>query len=283
MKILFKNFRKKAGGIRYETANDALRTFAAVGYPKVGNTWLRMTLGKYLQEIYNLQDLPLMDSAEFPVLAAAGCKSIGEFTHYPLEWTTQKDSDLTLENVVRPFCNQRIVLLVRHPLDVLVSQYMQERYMVKGTSFSGSLTDFIEDPVFGLNKFLNFYRFWTQAEGIVSSIHFWRYEDARSGPAQSLEKLLRCLGEDIDATAIARAVDFASFDNLKAMEQSGQQDIVYKSSGLFVFGSAPKDDPNSMHVRKGVVGGYKDELAPEDAARFEAQIRSEMPLIYGYT
>jgi hypothetical protein len=160
---------------------------------------------------------------------------------------------------------------------------MQERYRNKSTPFSGTLLDFIEHPVYGLEKFFKYYKLWANSDELIPNLHLWRYEDAKENPVETLEKLLGFLGEQINIDAVTEAVNFASFDNLKAMEQSGNRDIVYKSSGLFVFGSEPNADPNALHVRKGVVGGYKDELAPEDAARFEAQIRSEMPLIYGYT
>lgn len=128
MKHFFSRLIGASGEPKYETKNDDRKTFSAVGYPKVGNTWLRITLGRYLQTVYGLTEMPLMDSAEFPDLASAGCKTIGEFTHSPLEWTSQCESDLTYESVVLPFHGQRVVLLVRHPLDVLVSQYMQERF-----------------------------------------------------------------------------------------------------------------------------------------------------------
>lgn len=281
MRSFLDRLKGKTAAAKYETANDKLRTFAAVGYPKVGNTWLRITLGRYLQRVYGLSEMPLMDSAEFPLLASAGCKAIGEFTHFPLEWTSQRESDLTSENVVLPFRRQRVVLLVRHPLDVLVSQYMQERFRNKVTPFSGSLLDFIEHPVFGIGKLIRFYRLWADARKDVPDLHVWRYEVARLRPADSLAEVLRFLGEEVKADALGEAVDFASFENLSTMERSGKRDIVYKSSGLFVFGSEADGNPNAMHVRKGVVGGYRDELTPEDAARFEARVRSEMPPLFG--
>lgn len=282
MKHFFSRFMGAGDAPKYETANDNLRTFAAVGYPKAGNTWLRITLGRYLQTVYGLIEMPLMDSAEFPNLASAGCKTIGEFTHFPLEWTSQCESDLTYASVVSPFRGQRVVLLLRHPLDVLVSQYMQERFRNKTTPFAGSLQEFIEHPVFGIGKLIKFYRLWADAFNDVPDLHIWRYEDARRKPVDSFVELLTFLGEVVRAHAIDEAVDYASFENLSAIERSGKRDIVYKSSGLYVFGSEVGGDSNAMHVRKGKVGGYKEELSPEMAAQLEARVRSEMPEFFGY-
>lgn len=283
MRSLWNCLKAGSSAQKYETPCDGLRTFVGVGYPKVGNTWLRITLGKYLQKVYRLSDMPLMDIAEFPLLASAGCKAVGEFTHFPLDWTSQRADDLSAKNVVLPFRNQRVVLLVRNPLDVLVSQYMQERFRNEVAPFSGSLVDFIEHPVFGIDKLVKFYRLWAAAHDVVAAMYIWRYEDARSEPVVYFKKLLQFLGEPIQVDALGESVEFASFENLSAMERTGKTDIVYKSSGLYVFGSVADGNPNAMHVRKGQVGGYRDELPSEDAARFEARVRSGMPSLFGYS
>lgn len=269
--------------MKSESLSGNLMTFAAIGYPKVGNTWLRITLGRYLQNLYHLKEMPLMDSAEFSLLASAGSKTIGEFTHHPLEWTVQRESDLTFKNTIKPFCGQRIVLLVRHPLDTLVSQFMQERFRNNVSPYAGDLNTFIEDPIFGLSKLIKFYCLWANADHDVADMHIWRYEDAHSSPAKALLNLLQFLGEDVNSDALDEAVAYASFNNLSAIERSGNRNIVYKSSGLYVFGSDSSVNPNAMHVRKGQVYGYKYELPTEIIERHEARVRAEMPAIFGYS
>ena len=46
----------------------------------------------------------------------------------------------------------------------------------------------------------------------------------------------------------------------------------------------PKDpaDPRSFKTRKGAVGGWREELGPEAAARIEAWLRARGPLPFGY-
>lgn len=266
-----------------QPSEKIIRNFVAVGYPKVGNTWLRITLGRYLYKRYELSEMPLMDPAEFQLLWKTGCHAIGDFTHHPLEWTIQTAHDLTHDNVAGTFQKDRVLLLARNPLDTLVSLYMHERYRNERAPFTGSLEEFIEHPVFGLEKLLKFYRIWLEGKNDVADFYLWRYEDARQDPLGSFERLLGFLGEEVDPTALHDAVEFASFENLKALEASGRKDIVFKSSGFYVFGSNPTDNPNARHIRKGQIAGYKNELAPNVVAELEQRVNAEMPAFFGYS
>src|SRR5262249_44540364 len=149
--------------------------------PKVGNTWLRVTLGRYVQKLAGLPDLPLFEPGDSQRLSkAVGSAGAGYFTHAPLEWTTQTASELSYENVVRPFREQKVILLVRHPLDAVVSHYMHKSYKIEGgRRFTGSLDDFVEDQILGLDKLLRFYEIWRGGRGEVRACLLWRYEDAR--------------------------------------------------------------------------------------------------------
>lgn len=256
-------------------------TFVAVGYPKVGNTWLRMTLGRYLYEHYQLAEMPLMDSPEFRILVNAGCRAVGHFTHAPLEWENQTSSDLNIDNVVAPFRKMRVILLVRHPLDIIVSLYMQKRFRDAERPYCETIVDFINNPVFGLDKLLQFYRIWMLGKDNVRGFTLWRYEDAIDQPFAEFLKLLEFLGEDVDKTSASRAVEFASFDNMKALELSGNQPR-YKSSGYKIFATGDPSNPNALHVRKGKPGGYCEEIPPDILPEIERRVASGMPEFYGY-
>lgn len=285
MRNWLKSLRKSCDTKQKEIlpGNDILRNFVAVGYPKVGNTWLRITIGYYLYKHYSLSEMPLMDREEFQLLLNAGCHAIGDFTHYPLEWSKQTADDLTHANVVAPFKKDRVLLLTRNPLDTMVSLYMQERYRNEQTPFTGSLEEFIEHPVFGLEKLLKFYHLWLEGKDEVADFYLWRYEDARLEPLRYFKLLLEFLRVEVEPAVLNEAIDFASFENLKALEASGRNDIVYKSSGLYVFGSTPTDNPNALHIRKGQIAGYKDELAPDVVVELEQRVKTEMPAFFGYS
>lgn len=255
-------------------------SFSAVGYPKVGNTWIRLMLGKYLQLSYDLPELPVMDVAEFESLAAAGCKTIGTFTHGPIDWTSQTAADLTADNVIAPFLGRRVLFLTRHPLDTLVSLYMHERFQ-RGCHYDGSLVDMINDSIFGIDKLIRFHQLWAENYKRITSIMVVRYEDTRADPCKIFKDIVYFLGEPVNADFIRRAVEFASFENLKALEASGNVPK-YKSSQLNIFGTGDKENPNAFHVRKGKVGGWRDELEPDIAHALEQRVRDEFPSQFGY-
>jgi hypothetical protein len=257
-------------------------SFAAVGYPKVGNTWLRVTLGRYVQRLAKLPELPLFEPGDTARLSKAlGPAAAGHFTHAPLEWSTQTAADLSHKNVVRPFQGQKVILLVRHPLDALVSLHKQNVHRVKPKPFSGDLVQFIESPIHGLEKLITFYELWRNSLDL-GSVMLWRYEDARANMELSLREVLTFLQLPIVDELISDAAAYGSFDNMRAMEKS-ETPLRYRSSGFQIFASGDLSNPDAFHVRKGEVGGFRGEMRPEDADRFEAIIRSRMSSRYGYS
>lgn len=257
--------------------------FVAVGFPKTGNTWTRILLGRYVQQLYGLQELPLFDARQMTELRHQGYAGInGRFTHEPLVWDAQTADCLNYDNVVAPFAKERVLLLVRHPLDVMVSHFMHMKYrLALRHPYPGSVTDFIYDPVWGLSKFFRFHQLWAEHCQKVDQLLLWRYEDLLREPHEQTRTMLRFLDIPIDEMVLADAIEYASFDNLKKIEASGS-DMVYKSSGGVVLARGDSGDPNAFHVRKGQAGGYKDELPSDLVAELELQVAQNMPELFGY-
>lgn len=159
----FQNRRQNARPAK--TAFD----FYSIGYPKTGNTWTRILLGSYVRSLHNLPELPLFDPVEMAELKSRGYDGpTGIFTHQPLEWSDQDSGELTFQNVIAPFLEQKVILLVRHPLDTLVSSFMHWKHR-STPQYSGTLRDFVSDPVFGLDKLLRFYQLWADHHTAVGS------------------------------------------------------------------------------------------------------------------
>ncbi len=278
---MFKFLIQRLMGEKSRAALPALDPdFHSVGYPKTGNTWTRIMLGRYVQKVFGLASAPLFDEMEMAELRADGYAGpTGLFTHHPLTWETQTAVDLNVENVIAPFRAKRVILLTRHPLDTLVSAYMQAKFMLAANPYPGTLADFIEDPVFGLEKLIRFHEIWSEHHQETSKFMLWRYEEVRANPSREMLRLLAFLNLPHDADALADAVNYASFENLRAMEASGAR-LIYKSSGFNAFGSGPRDDPNAFHVRKGRVNGYRDEIDAASVARLENIVLSRMPKIF---
>lgn len=270
-------------GPKFESQARVGSGFVAVGYPKTGNTWTRIMLGRYVQIIHGLDHLPLFDANEMAALANHGYRgSNGVFTHQPLTWETQVAGDLSYKNVIAPFLRQKVLFLARHPLDTLVSHFMHAKHKVPDAPYPGDLIDFIFDPVHGLDKLIRFHELWAAHHGDVGEFFLWRYEDVRRDTPAQLKHLLEFLGEVVDDVAMRVAVEYASFENLKAMESAGKK-LIYKSSGFNAFGDGPRDDPNTFHVRKGEIAGYKNELPPQHVADLEQRVKVEIPAFFRYS
>lgn len=274
--------RRLAGRIR---AYNRTRTVKAVvvGYPKTGNTWLRFMLGSYLRAAHGLSSTPLLD--EFDRLGRAvrygGLPGI-TVTHQPLVWDDQTAAGLSAANVVEPFRGKTVVLLVRHPLDTLVSAWHQARNKVD-PPYEGTLEDFVDDEVYGYEKLVRFYSLWRDAHDSGFPVTLVRYEDMQADAGRELCRVLAALGvTEPDAAAVATAVADSSFESMQRLEVSGDQPR-YPSSGLPIFASGDPDNPNARHVRRGEVGAYRTELAPDVVARCEQRIDADLGPWFGYS
>jgi len=252
-----------------------------IGYPKTGNTWLRYMLGRYVQLLCDLPEAPLFDASD----AWGRCESycVGpamQFTHRPLLWDTQRADDLTVDNVIRPFERKRVVLLVRHPLDAIVSFWMQRRHRVKG-GYDASLTHMLEDPVLGIEKFFRFYTLWDQNRSRPRGLMVIRYEDMRADPRAVFRELLGYLGIPVDEAAFERAVTDSDFESMKQVELAGNAPR-YRSSGNSIFASGDINNADALHVRRGKVGGYRDYMSVDEARRFSELIAARLPSTFNY-
>lgn len=98
-----------------------------IGYPKCGNTWLLVLLGRYVQKVLNTDELPLFGELD----RFGRCKRWApalpriQFTHGHLSWAHQTSKGLSLDNTVTPYVNKRVAFLVRSIADVLSSMFAQ--------------------------------------------------------------------------------------------------------------------------------------------------------------
>lgn len=251
-----------------------------IGYPKVGNTWVRYMLGQYGKLTHNLPDLPLFDYYD----SLGRCERVPawpgiHFTHDPLRWEYQTDADLSVDNVIYPYRGKKKIILVRYPLDALVSFYFYDKHKSNAPS-PKDLYGFINDPVFGLRKLLHFYNLWAKESRTDTKIMFLRYEDMRIHPSDEFKKLLGFIGIEKNTLLSNSAVELSSFENMKKAEIEGS--ITYKSSGHEIFGGGDKRKPEGFHVRKGKIAGFREYLPDDKIAELNDIITKNFDPVYGY-
>ncbi len=148
---------------------------------------------------------------------------------------------------------ERLVYLERDPRDVMVSLYHQVTGRFKDFfEYDGTLPEFIRHPYFGAENLKRFRDMWAE---IVAHHGFCKvtYEACHADAYGVLKKVTAYYGFEAADEAIARAAEQGAFDNMRAVEQSQQ----FPKPWL-----RPRN--NSLKVRQGKAGGFRDALAEED-------------------
>lgn len=245
MNILLYRFYKRLAG----RAN--IGTYV-VSYPKTGRTWLRTLIGKYLLLKHGFPDKYLLHTA---LVTGAGGLPPVKFTHAGSDLNRRVEADM-LSVDTEAFHGARVILLSRDVRDTLVSAYFHVTRRER--AFDGSISEFVRDTRFGVRKILSFYRNWFETAHAYSDFFVLTYESLKQRPNKTLENVLRYVGEEnISSANVEKSVEFAQFDNMRAME----------ARNSFVKNMLrPKDvrDDESYKVRKGIVGGYSAYLSEED-------------------
>jgi Sulfotransferase domain len=250
-----------------------------MSWGKSGRTWLRVMLSRAYTLKAGLPANELVDFDNFrdsdPTLPAVF------FTHnnYLRDYTGNQHSK-------SHFQGKRIVLLVRDPRDVAVSQFFQWQHRMRPNKKfindyppHGADIDpwqFVLDKDAGVPRIVDYFNGWAEAIPELKDVLIIRYEDMRTEPFDVLSKILAFTGTDVSPEQVSEAVDFAAYDNMKKMEREG----FFKGTGARVK-AADKDNPASYKVRKAKVGGYRDYFTDEQCEQLEAMIE-ELDPIFGY-
>ncbi len=240
---------------------------------KSGRTWFRVLLNKYLSLHYGV---PF--EAGNPTKYHEAIPSIG-FTHEM--W--KHCSAASLSQRIRGkylipkdiLFSKKVILLCRDPRDTVVSLFFQKTKR-SGTRVECDISTFIRDPKLGILGIIHVMNRWR--ERLRKHPHFLRvsYEELRGDTLGTLIKVLEFIGiTDIDVSRAKEAVDFASFENMKAMETRGDFNRRNLQPG-------DPSDADSFKVREGKVGGYKRHFAEADLKYINTAMH-ELDTFYPYT
>ena len=250
-------------------------------FGKSGRTWLRVLLSRvyFLTHGVSESQLPSFrkSSHRDPTRPSIF------FTHdnYIKDYTGNTDSKAD-------FYDRRVLLLVRDPRDVTVSQYFQWRhrmkrkktrvnhYPPKGTDVS--IYDFLMNPRYGMVRCIDFLNLWAADMDQVGDLLVVRYEDLRSEPVKVLSEIVAFLGTDAKPEVIEEAVEHASVENMRKLESTNTSIL---AGGRMKPGNP--DNSDSFKVRRAKVGGYRDYLTDEEVARVDAYVEAHLRPEFGYT
>ena len=250
-----------------------------VSHGKSGRTWLRVMLSRFYDVKYGLASPSLLAFDNFHRRNASVPKVFFTHDNYIRDYTGSPD-------VVSDYGDRKVVLLVRHPADVTVSQYFQWKYRMKrgkkdllaypDHGSDVALFDFLMRPEWGIPRTVDFMNLWSEAIAHLREFHMIRYEDLRRDTATQLAGVLNFVGTPAGEAELEDAVSFASVENMRQMEQSAS----------FLSGSrmrpGDRGNPESYKVRRAKVGGYVDYLDDDQAEQVRALVDARLSPLYGY-
>jgi hypothetical protein len=138
------------------------------------------------------------------------------------------------------FKDYSIIFLHRDPRDVVVSNYYHCIYLAKMQNFNKDISKFIRDDISGIEKIIKFNLFWREFP-IEKKI--LTYESMHFDIFNQIKRII-----DADGNTINTAIQLSSFENMRDDELKNY----------------PDNTLNEMKVRKGIIGGYTNELSNED-------------------
>ena len=254
---------------------------AVVSYGKSGRTWLRLMLSRFYQQRHDLPEGAFLEydnlnrqAADIPILFFTHGNYLRDFTGH-------------FDDLAEDFRDRPVLLLVRDPRDIAVSQYFQwahrmsphkkwlNRYPADGDDLT--IWQFVAEHEAGLDRALGFLNAWTRAAEKLESIEVVRYEDLRAEPAATLERALRFLGADPEPAEVEDAVEYARFDNMRRLED---QSLIAASGRRLVPGERGRND--SYKVRRAKVGGWRDDFVAAQIAELDARVESGLRPGLGY-
>jgi hypothetical protein len=240
-----------------------------VSYKKSGRTWLTMMLSRCLASHAGLTDVDYL-ATDLIGGAAAGLPHIRISHDDNPHWKTPA----RLARSKRRYRNKKVILLVRDPRDVVVSLFFQRTRRER--AYTGTLREFLNERTGSLDTIIEYYNIWARQRSRPRGFCLVRYEDLKDDPAGELERILRFAGvEPLDRAHVREAVQFGSFENMRAMEAADAL-----KQGRLRAGD-PKDQ-ESFKTRKGKVGGYVEYLNPEEIEWMERRIAQTLDPIFDY-
>jgi Sulfotransferase domain len=254
--------------------------YVFVSFGKSGRTWLRVMLSRYYQLAYDLPESSILRFDNYSNLNSAIPKIFFTHGNYVRDYTGDHDTK-------QVFYGKKVMLLVRRPQDVAVSQYFQWKYRMPSRKKDlnqypahgedVSLYDFVMNPQVGLQGIISFMNGWADELPNLAEHLVVRYEDMHADPAAQLRRLVEFVGMAPDDARIDEAVRFASVDNLRELERKS----FFRSSGIRMM---PKDrgNPDSYKVRRAKVGGYRDYFDDDQLATIDALVQSTLSPVFGY-
>lgn len=238
-----------------------------ISYPKSGRTWLRAMLTLYFAKLYGTPKDLLFDFANLHNLDRRVPRLF--FSHE----VDYKGAPEAVTVDTRRLAAKKLVFLARDPRDMIVSLYAHRTR--RDRNWDGPIDGFIASSQGGFATALRYYTLWSGFLAGHRDAFVLRYEDLHADPCRVFAALLGHLGQPVDQEAIRETVDETRFDRLRELEAKSQ----FQSKRL---NATNLEDSQAFKVRRGVVGGYVEDLYPVLVEQVGQMMDRELRGAFGY-
>lgn len=250
-------------------------------FGKSGRTWLRVMLSRFYGIRHGLPESSLLGFDNLSRRHRAIPKLLFTHDNYLPDYTGNRHDK-------SDYLGSKVVLLVRDPADVAVSQYFQWRHRMKPRKKRlnaypphGSevgVAEFVLNTGKMLERIIDFMNLWANERArLGDALMILRYEDLRRDPEARLKELLEFVGTPGEASEITEAVEFASVDNMRKMELKAG----FRGAGRRMR-AGDEGNPDSYKVRRAKVGGYMEYFEAEQVASIDRMINEQLSPDLGY-
>ena len=248
-----------------------------VSFGKSGRTWVRVMMSRVYQLKHGLAERHMLSFDNLHHKNPAIPKIFFTHDNYLGDYTGHREHR-------RDYAGRKVVLLVRNPADVAVSQFFQWKYRMRPVKQrinnypegEVDIQDFVLGERAGLPKILHWMNLWAQALSELDQVLVVRYEDLRTDPGGQLTRIMDFIGTPGSETEIQGAVEYAAYENMKKLEE---RNVFWWNRRLK---AKDRSNPDSFKVRRAKVGGYRDYFEGEALAAVETRIREELRPGFGY-
>lgn len=249
-----------------------------VSFGKSGRTWLRVMLSRFYSYRHGFSERSLIGFENFHLRDRRIPKIFFTHDNYTKDYTGNVDSKVD-------YYDRKVVLLVRHPADVAVSQYHQWKYRMRPRkkiinaypTEDIDLFTFVARHDAGIVKVIDWMNGWARELPKLKDIYVLRFEDLKADTAGTLARVLDFIGTPGTAEEIAEAVRFGSFENMRKMEAENR---FWFAGGRLK--AADRSNPASYKTRRGEAGGWRKDFTPAQIAEIETIIEQRLLPGFGY-
>ncbi len=270
------SLERKARG-RFEAGRLKHADYVFVSFGKSGRTWLRVMISRLYKDVYALPGDNLLGFDNLHNMNSAIPKIMVTHDNYLRDYTGQGAAKTAYRNIP-------VMLLVRHPGDVTMSQYFQwkhrmrphkmylNKYPAPGTELSEY--EFMMGDS-GLPKAITYMNEWADALADIPRHLLIRYEDMRGNSVSEMKRVAEFLNAPADEKTVQEVVEYAAFENMKKREAEASSENERLQAGNLA-------EPESFKTRRAKVSGYKDYFDEAQVREIDQYISSHLNPSFGY-